>query len=308
MSDKPYKFLLVTAPISKLDRSIDSFDFFAGLVSELAIVLQRRYPNSEIIIKVPGITIDYHSDQIGFVNAGIQKKYDCIIISPYDVNNIIMEFNEWKNAIKEQKIVFIDQGFEFISSEQVAFFVEDYIEMPAYVQANWMQGGQAAAESAYTYLLKRDIKSPLIVLLEGGVGSKERISGFRDHMNSKKSEVYPTFYTHNALYDKQLAKEFFLSYIEKCISSSKYVDIVFAANDEMALGAREALNILKEQKSEKALKYFSEIQTKIIGFDGIKDLTLLIDSYQDKYIYDTICVRGCLKISSKEYYSVRTVV
>src|SRR4051812_42369019 len=105
------KVLFISTSISKIDRSIDAYDYFAAIVSEVTIELQTKYPDVEVILKVPGITNNPHIDQVNFIEQGFKNSYDCIIISPVDRNELYKKFSDWKNKLKENRLLFIDQGF-----------------------------------------------------------------------------------------------------------------------------------------------------------------------------------------------------
>src|SRR5207302_709240 len=92
-------------------------------------------------------------------------------------------------------------------------------------------------------------------------------------------------------YSKKSARESFEPYLINCIKEKRAIDGIFSTNDEMALAIRDAL---AQHKNEYVAAFPPDSGRGglpvIIGFDGIRDLTLHIDRFDD-FIYDTVHVR-----------------
>jgi len=142
-------------------------------------------------------------------------------------------------------------------------------------------------------LNSRGIANPNVVIMRGLVGSEIRIDGFKAGMASV-AEDWRVAYAEgfHGHYSKQGAFDSFEPYLVERIAAHSPIHGVFATNDEMALGVREAL--LKHR-----LEYASTFAPRVgcmtsfpvvVGFDGIRDLTLLID-HDDDLVIDTVDVQ-----------------
>lgn len=288
---KPKKILLISSSITSPDSDIDTYDYFAGIASELAINLQSRHPEYELVLKVPEGGIKAKDQQVRFISEAITpiENYECIVISPVDRDNLYPMMNKWIKEYGKNRIIFIDQGY---TKEDYEYFHTDDISRPPFVQADWKNGGKVAAESMFNVLSKHSVKCPNIALLKGKIGSPERIKGFKEFLSSQENPSnFKVCYTEfDGDYSRKKALEVFEPYLKTCIEQKKPIDGVFAVNDEMALGVREAIYKNKEE----FLKHIAPVQNNrlpfVIGFDGIRDATLLIDN-KDDLIYDTVDVR-----------------
>jgi hypothetical protein len=288
MSKSLKKVLFISSSISKIDKSIDTYDYFAAIVSEVTIELQTKYPEVEVVLKVPGVTSNPHIDQVNFIEHGFKNHYDCIIVSPFNRSELYKKFADWKDKLKENRLLLIDQGFTDYREDKDNFDFKEF-DRPPYVQANWIQGGEIAGTILSSYFKENSISCPHVVLLEGNVGSEERLNGFINTISNATPKYYPTYYRLSCDYSREKAISSFSNYIDNCIKSKKCIDAVFAANDEMAMGVREALINYDEQYKKEIAPFHNGRLPRIVGFDGIRDTTLLIQ-YGDAFLYDTVYV------------------
>lgn len=289
------KILIISYPINKNQNGVESYDYYSALVFLLTKGIQDNFMDTvDVILKIPSD----HNTQIEFILKAVEDtEIDYIVVSP---KNVSFFYHKDKLAliaplIEKNKIIFIDQGFEYLEKSLKDEVAEEKIKFPPYVQANWYQGGREAGASAWRYLKNRKITAPHIVLIEGGIGSEPRIAGFEDYLKIKTSEAdklfFPTYFRHNSNYLKSDANEFFTKYLKESMDSKNPIDIIFCTNDEMALGVREALIAKIDFSNDANIHYHKSNQVpKIIGFDGILDLTLLLKSKNEDFIYDTILV------------------
>lgn len=284
------KILLISSSITSVDNEIDTFDYFAAIASELAIKIQNRYKDVELVLKVPEGGGKTKDQQVRFIDEAINSHsaYECIVISPIDRDDLYPKMKSWITKYGANKIIFIDQGF---TTDDYGNFHADDVARPPYVQADWREGGRVAAKSMLKYFKANNITCPHIVLVKGNIGSPQRISGFKEIMDGESSPTFQVSYHEcNGNYSKKVARECFEPYLDNCINSNKSIDGIFATNDEMALGVRDALIKHKDNYVKKLNAVNGGKLPMVIGFDGIKDLTLLID-HKDDFIYDTVNVR-----------------
>lgn len=109
-----------------------------------------------------------------------------------------------------------------------------------------------------------------------------RANGFRDQLSvlsNKKARVSnskPLPFTSDDAY------EWMMGDIRRKIPWHEVVGI-FCCNDEIALGIRAALEQWTREEWHQSLPV-------IVGFDGISDVTRLIDSPEEPWIINTVCV------------------
>src|SRR5690606_12166899 len=140
--------LFISSTITTVDAEINSYDYFAGIASELAINLQSRHPNYELVIKVPESGDRAADQQVRFITEAIRKdnNYECIVLSPVDRDNLYPMMKSWITSYGQNRIILIDQGF---TKEDYPTFHADDISRPPYVQADWHKGGEVAAKSMH---------------------------------------------------------------------------------------------------------------------------------------------------------------
>jgi hypothetical protein len=289
---KSEQILFVSAPISSPDGEIETFDYFAGMAAELAMGLDERYPKVDLVLKVPHAATA-KADQRKFVSEAVKKphKYACIIISPVDRRDMLIPMKSWIDEYSADKIIMVDQGYTL---QDYPKFLQFAVGRPPYIQADWKNGGEMAARSMHEALEKRSIGCPNIVFLSGNVGSEQRIDGFCEHMEKYQKAGKFVASTTNLIgeYTRKTAMEVFAEHLKSCIKAHHEINGIFATNDEMALGVREAFNKHRATYIETFGGEGKCILPVLIGFDGIKDVTLLIDNKDSSEIlYDTVDVK-----------------
>ena len=286
------RILFVSTSTTSVDDD-DTNDYFASMIAELAIKVQDLPGSPELLIRVPQRGQSASAQQVTFIENAIEDSnpFDCIIISPVDRDKLYnSHLGDWITKVRHNRLVFVDQGF---AENEFKNFLDDDVSRPPYVQADWVQGGRIAGNSMRQKLFKeRKARYPHIVLVKGLVGSPQRIEGFKKGMVGDGSSVgcQPSYYECEGKYSKRSARETFEPYLLDCIKEKRCIDGVFATNDEMALAIRDAL----AKNKEDYVAAFPPTDGRallpvVIGFDGIRDLTLHIDRIDD-FIYDTVYV------------------
>jgi len=168
----------------------------------------------------------------------IQKKVAVIAINPTDSDAIVPTIKKI-NAAKIP-VITVDRG---ANGGVVA----------AHIASDNVAGGMMAAE----YVAKRLNGRGNVVMLEGIAGTsaaRDRGKGFRDGL--KKYPGITLVAVQTADFDRAKG----LTVMENILQAQKKIDAVFAQNDEMALGAVQAIEAAKRQT-----------EMFVVGFDAIGD-------------------------------------
>ena len=168
----------------------------------------------------------------------IQKKVAVIAINPADSDAIVPTIKKI-NAVRIP-VITVDRG---ANGGVVA----------AHIASDNVAGGKMAAQ----YVAKRLKGKGSVVMLEGIAGTsaaRDRGKGFRDGL-----KAYPGIRlvaVQTADFDRAKG----LSVMENILQAQKKIGAVFAQNDEMALGAIQAIAAAKREK-----------EMFVVGFDAIGD-------------------------------------
>lgn len=168
----------------------------------------------------------------------IQKKVAVIAINPTDSDAIVPTIKKI-NAAKIP-VITVDRG-------------ANGGDIAAHIASDNVAGGMMAAE----YVGKRLNGKGNVVMLEGIAGTsaaRDRGKGFRDGL--KKFPGMTLVAVQTADFDRAKG----LTVMENILQAQKQIDAVFAQNDEMALGAIQAIQAAKRQQ-----------QMFVVGFDAIAD-------------------------------------
>src|SRR5207245_154431 len=156
----------------------------------------------------------------------IAKKASAVIINPTDSDAIVPTVKKL-NAAKIP-VITVDRG---ANGGTVA----------AHIASDNVAGGMMAAE----YVGKRLNGKGNVVMLEGIPGSsaaRDRGKGFRDGL--KKFPGIKLVASQTADFDRAKG----LAVMENILQAQKKIDAVFAQNDEMALGAVQAIEAAKRDR------------------------------------------------------------
>ena len=168
----------------------------------------------------------------------IQKKVAVIAINPTDSDAIVPTIKKINAA--RIPVITVDRG---ANGGVVA----------AHIASDNVAGGKMAAQ----YVAKRLKGKGSVVMLEGIAGTsaaRDRGKGFRDGL-----KAYPGIRlvaVQTADFDRAKG----LSVMENILQAQKKIGAVFAQNDEMALGAIQAIAAAKREK-----------EMFVVGFDAIGD-------------------------------------
>jgi len=192
-------------------------------------------------LKVDLVVLDAQNDsakEASGIEDLIQKKVGVIVINPTDSAAIVPTVKKI-NAAKIP-VVTVDRAAN--GGDVVAHIASDNVA-----------GGRMAAQ----YIGQRLKGKGNVVMLEGIAGTsaaRDRGAGFRDGL--KKFPGIKLLASQTADFDRAKG----LTVMENVLQAQPKIDAVFAQNDEMALGAVQAIEAAKRQK-----------QIVVVGFDAIGD-------------------------------------
>jgi len=198
--------------------------------------IEAAAEENNIAVHVVGADDDAAVQSAG-IDDLLQLDLDLIIINPVDAEAIVTTV-EYINNTHEIPVITLDRtsaGGEVIS----------------HVASNNVLGGVQAAE----FILEHIGEDGVVVELEGQPGAsaaRERGEGF----NSVADDSLDVVARQTANWNRAEG----LSVLESILQANPEIDAVFAHNDEMALGAVEAL---------RALGMLDDVL--VVGFDGIDD-------------------------------------
>lgn len=215
----------------KIGLSVSTLDnpFFVSLKN--GVLKEAKNKNMQVI------TVDAQDDtakQINDVEDLIQQGVDILLINPTDSSAI-------SSAVQSANHI----GIPVITLDRTA----DDGEVEAFIASDNIEGGKMAANFIIDKLGK-DVKVVELQGTPGASASRERGEGFHSiadqHLNVIARQT--------ANFDRTQG----LNVMENLLQGHKEIDAVFAQNDEMALGAIEAINS-------------SGRDILVVGFDGNDD-------------------------------------
>ncbi len=192
-------------------------------------------------LKVDLVVLDAQNDsakEASGIEDLIQKKVAVILINPTDSAAIVPTVKKINDA--KIPVVTVDRG-------------ANGGDIAAHIASDNVAGGKMAAE----YIGKRLKGKGNVVMLEGIAGTsaaRDRGTGFREGL--KKFPGIKLLASQTADFDRAKG----LTVMENVLQAQRKIDAVFAQNDEMALGAVQAIEAAKRQK-----------QIIVVGFDAIGD-------------------------------------
>jgi len=212
----------------------------------------------------------------------IQKKVAVIAINPTDSDAIAPTIRKVQGA--KIPVITVDRGANGVT-------------VAAHIASDNVAGGKMAAQ----YVAKRLKGKGNVVMLEGIAGTsaaRDRGKGFRDGLKAYPGIKLVAVQT--ADFDRAKG----LSVMENILQAQKKVDAVFAQNDEMALGAIQAIAAAKREK-----------EMFVVGFDAIADAlaaikagTMAATIAQQPKVMGRLAVENAVKIIKKQRVSKFTPV
>src|SRR2546425_180668 len=204
----------------------------------------------------------------------IQRKVAVIAINPTDSDAIAPTMRKVKGG--KIPVITVDRGANGVT-------------VAAHIASDNVAGGKMAAQ----YVAKRLKGKGNVVMLEGIAGTsaaRDRGKGFRDGL--KASPGIKLVAVQTADFDRAKG----LTVMENILQAQKKIDAVFAQNDEMALGAIQAIAAAKREKA-----------MFVVGFDAIADAlaaikagTMAATIAQQPKVMGRLAVENAVKIIKKQ--------
>jgi ABC-type sugar transport system substrate-binding protein len=172
----------------------------------------------------------------------------------------------------------------------VLFDVDLYREdvqknFPPFVGGDEEYGGFLAAQLAIEYFEKNRIIRPKVLVVRGATTNWEskRSCSFAKSLREAIPDA-DIFESPKLHYDRTQSRRYLLDHIAFQPKPEAQYHLIFSCNDDMALGCRTALLELNRLGS------LTKISTKIIGYDGMREVQELI-RFDDQIILGTIDVQ-----------------
>ncbi|MBI2973630.1 MAG: ribose ABC transporter substrate-binding protein RbsB [Armatimonadetes bacterium] len=204
----------------------------------------------------------------------IQRKVAVIAINPTDSDAIVPTIRKINAA--RIPVITVDRG-------------ANGGDVLAHIASDNVAGGMMAAD----YVGKRLNGKGNVVMLEGIAGTsaaRDRGKGFREGL--KKYPGITLVAVQTADFDRAKG----LAVMENILQAQKKVDAVFAQNDEMALGAVQAVDAAKRQK-----------EMFVVGFDAIADAVAAVKAgkmaatiAQQPTVMGRLAVEAAVKVINKQ--------
>ncbi len=229
--------------------------------SQIGAESEWRTANTESIkaaAKESGIELKFsdaqqkQENQIKAIRSFIQQKVDVIAFSP------VVETG-WDAVLQEAKqagipVILTDRSVKMSSGKAedyyVTFMGSDFVEEGRRA-ANWLVG-----------FMKKDSEPVNVVELQGTVGSApaiDRKTGFEEVMKSHPN--YKIIKSQTGDFTRAKGKEVMESFLKSAKADGQKIDVLYAHNDDMAIGAIQAIE-------EAGLKPGKDII--IVSIDGVK--------------------------------------
>lgn len=272
---KPIVF--INSAIINIDNNTSSsLDYFVKILALISHKVHKII-GTDLIVKIP--ISNKSSEQSIFIDEiyNSKEKYSLLIVSAINEKEIHLALKKHIKSIDDYT------SLPVFTIDKVLSELVNEIRIP-YVTSNWEQGGEFIAKCVAKYINEKlDSKEFIeIAILEGLEGSALRIKGFKNEIEKDQTLMNRIRYTplkHDKLnFTREGAYDFLKAYFNN--HKTTVFDIIFACNDEMALGARDA--ILENNKHK---------DTRITGFDGTKEFTSLISDSKDNNLLATIDVK-----------------
>lgn len=262
----------ISSPLINITVSdTSSNDYFVQL---LTLIVQKIHDviNVDVVVKLSKSTSS--DDQVTLIGElfSNKEKYSGVILSPVNGSHAGLELQKHITTLESYKllpIITIDKRINEHVNE---------IVIPS-ITSDWKNGGACAADLIMQYLRNtKDTTAKNVLYMPGLEGSEDRIAGFVSVL--KDDSRFTSIRLPHADFTRETAKARFADYLE---TNKNVVDFIFACNDEMALGIRDA--ILEARPSNPHIA-----RTKVIGFDGTKEFTAAMDSDNNDILLGTVDV------------------
>lgn len=242
--------------------------FFSELIKKITHKLESKDYLPELKIPQEDFVfseVDKHLNKI----LKMKDYYEGGIIIYSDVDNNYSTLKEFAESFKKP-IVFVDS--------KKTNLLKDFPENTSFVGFDNEKTGKLAANCAKKLLKTKEIEDPKLLVLASKLQSK-RQENFMSEINNHYQSCLIDLKDNGGFNRRKAYKIVYEKLKEMKASKERIFDLIFATNDEMAIGAIQAISDLG------AYGQFRNIQ--IIGVDGIEEARDLIDK-NDIYFMNTV--------------------
>jgi ABC-type sugar transport system substrate-binding protein len=245
-----------------------SQDFFEKVVDEYST--EAEGAGFDLVLKVPRGEYDVaHSTAIVNAICGKLTTNDTLVLIP-----------------ARAKATYKTLENLYAADEMPAPVITFDLSMPVkdtslpYVKGDDYKGGAGAAQAVRWYM-QGNRESVPFVLVVPGLWGEERVKGFRETLDNGAAIVEVP----ECRWDVGDACRKVTAWIKE--HAKQRLDVIFACNDQMALGARLAILEARRAGSTSCAK------TRVVGFDGTEAFKYLLDCHDDVLLNSVdVNVRG----------------
>lgn len=288
---RPVAFISSTLAYNDKDRTLDGLDYFTNIVTK--VTQQLHDQNIDIVLKVPPYSFRTGGAQVVEEQMSLVKdvlarpdEYRGAIIAPFERDPLVdVLAKSSKQSIHRFPIATIDKALLPKHNNRLR---GKLLQPPITVENDGFFNGGLAGACAIDCIKLLEAKVGKVpslhaLVLMGLEGSAQRADGFTAALKSKFGRNIRVSRTSPNEFTQKAGQQF----MEGAIARGEVCHVIFACNDELALGARKALN-----EAEIAGKWQSPVGRPypfIIGFDGISDVSRPVDS-GDRWLLNTVNV------------------
>jgi len=283
LSNKRLPVLFVGSSFSDA-KDQEYLDYFGLIVSEMVRAFGASDLSIECVVKFPDPK-DPVASQNKFLRDAARHWdfYRAVLIAPYETKETWKVIRGQPEFVDNIVPIFtIDKSYGKCASD-------DGVQAPLGVMNNWIQGGELLGDCAALHfeMLKdagQMLTPPRVLICEGLEGSEERVKGFRKTLSTDfpDCEWLGTFQGRFQRVEAMRQTERQLKRFQP-----GEVHLIFCANDEMALGAVEAI---QEWEVRSGLNPGGS-GAVVVGYDGIESLKTQMAAPGNVHILNSIDVR-----------------
>jgi ribose transport system substrate-binding protein len=236
--------------------------WFTEVLQNLLRTLDAQH--LDVVIKIPARDFSVQGQALHFRSI-IHSSYDYVggFIIPAEPENLQFEIIQFCQQI-HIPVVFMDvRPFSKVS---------DYPSNSSFVGYDPAEIGQRAAYYILRYVSQNQIDKPT-VLIVGSKAQHARQEVCERVLRDKFPEA-EIFVNNKGEFERDRAKEIVLAKLKEAIAKARPIDVIFCTNDEMALGAVEAISIVQRE---------TKLSTIVIGVDGAHKALTLIQSGESPF-------------------------
>lgn len=265
----------VASPIDEGLRNHASFDYFASLTALVVAELQNDF---DVVINVPRGSLsaapDVQAEHLLRIASRQPGYYGGVVVAGIDPARL-------RSAVRQllaHGVPVFTIDMPWVTSPVGTEAVEDVIS----VYPDNVAGGREAAKALWDYAggLQLAIKDRHFVVLSAGRASAARVEGFCAEIGVRSQREDLVRVVKVPEFDRRSGED---AIDDLLAHGEDFAGIagIFCCNDEIALGARSALMRRFPEKGVGPA-------TAIVGFDGIRDVRVLIDDPHERWMLNSV--------------------